>query len=156
MAAAAVWTIGYQGAGIDAVVGALCRAGIELVIDVRAAPVSRRAGFSKRALAATLQEQGIAYRHLKGLGTPKPGRDAARRGEMALFQRIFTAQMATPAARTDLDLAIDLLARQKGCLLCYEHDPAECHRTIVAEAIAARTGFVVEPLRPLVAAVEGN
>ncbi len=154
--AAVVWTIGYQGAGFDQVVDALRRAGIELVIDVREAPVSRRPGFSKRALAATLDEHGIAYRHLKALGTPKPGRDAARRGEMALFRRIFAAQMATPAARADLDLAVDLLARHKVCLFCYEHDPAECHRTIVAQAISERTGYVVEPLRPLVAAVDRN
>ncbi len=153
---AVVWTIGYQGAAIDVFVGALRRAGIELVIDVREAPVSRRPGFAKRALAASLEDHGIAYRHLRALGTPKPGRDAARRGEMARFHQIFAAQMATPAARADLDLAIDLLAGQKGCLLCYEHDPADCHRTIVAQAIAERTGSAIAPLRPLAQAVDGN
>ncbi len=75
---------------------------------------------------------------------------------MALFHQIFTAQMATPEARADLDLAIDLLARQKGCLLCYEHDPADCHRTIVAQAIAARCGSAITPLRPLALAADGS
>ena len=144
-----VWTIGYQGAGLDDVVAALRRAGVDLVLDVRDVPVSRRPGLSKTGLAAALVDHGIAYRHLKGLGNPKAGRDAAHRGDKALFRRIFVAHLATPAAQAALNQAIDLIGRANACLLCYERDPADCHRTIVARAITENTGFDVEALQAL-------
>lgn len=129
-------TIGYEGASAVA------------LLDVREAPVSRKPGFSKRAIEAMLAAAGIGYRHLRDLGTPKPGRDAARAGDIDTFRRIFDAQLASPAGRAALDEAA-VLARDGGvCLLCYERDPERCHRSIVAEAIAARTGLAVRHLVP--------
>ena len=64
-------TIGYEKATLDDVIGRLQAAGVELLIDVRAVAASRRAGFSKTLLAATLQAHGIDYLHLRALGTPK-------------------------------------------------------------------------------------
>ena len=69
----AICTIGYEGGTVAAFIRALKDAGVELVLDIRAAPVSRKKGFSKNQLAAHLTEAGIGYRHLRGLGTPKPG-----------------------------------------------------------------------------------
>jgi len=68
-------TIGYEGCTIDNVLAALREARVGLLIDVRAVPQSRKPGFSKRQLAAGLDEKGIDYLHLQGLGTPKPGRE---------------------------------------------------------------------------------
>jgi hypothetical protein len=76
----AICTIGYDGGTIDAFIRTLRRAGIALVLDIRAAPVSRKKGFLKNQLAAHLLEAGIGYRHLRGLGVPKRGRDAAGGG----------------------------------------------------------------------------
>jgi len=82
-----LFTIGYEHATASAVLDEIARAGVGVVIDVRAIAASRRPGFSKRQFAAALDERGIGYLHLRGLGTPKEGRLAARAGDVAtLFQ----------------------------------------------------------------------
>jgi uncharacterized protein (DUF488 family) len=136
----AICTIGYEGGTIDAFLRALREAGVELVLDIRAAPVSRKKGFSKNQLAAHLAEAGIGYRHLRGLGTPKRGRDAARGGDLGKFERIFLEHMEEPEALLDLGEAIALAESQPVCLLCLERDPEHCHRMIVANRMVEQTG----------------
>ena len=102
----AICTIGYEGGTVDAFLRTLREAGVELVLDIRAAPVSRKKGFSKNQLAAHLAEAGIGYRHLRGLGTPKRGREAARGGDLESFERIFREHMEEPEALLDLGEAI--------------------------------------------------
>jgi uncharacterized protein (DUF488 family) len=67
-------TIGYEAATLPEVIGRLRAAGVAIVLDMRAVAASRRAGFSKSMLRASLAEDGIGYEHLRALGTPKPGR----------------------------------------------------------------------------------
>ena len=141
-------TIGYQGCVQASVVAALRVAGATMLLDVRAVPQSRKAGFSKRLLGETLEAAGIRYVHLRGLGTPKAGRDAVRHGDIGTMHRIFTEHMGSDAAKTDLANAVSLAAGQRACLLCFERDHLECHRTIVAGLIAEKTGL---PVRHLVA-----
>jgi uncharacterized protein (DUF488 family) len=133
-----LFTIGYEGAAVRGLLDALRDAGVEHLIDVRALPLSRKPGFSKRALQASLEEAGLRYTHLQPLGTPKPGRDAARKRDLAGLTRIYAAHLATPPAQLALAQAADLAGRSRCCLLCFEADPACCHRTIVGEAIGAR------------------
>jgi uncharacterized protein (DUF488 family) len=133
-------TIGYEGCTIDQVLSALRDAGVELLIDVRAVPQSRKPGFSKRQLAAGLDEQGIRYVHLQGLGTPKPGRDAARAGHPERMETIFRAHMEGDRPLAELAQATALARSARACLLCFEHDPLMCHRRLVAEMITAETG----------------
>src|SRR3954462_14128293 len=125
-------TIGYERATQPAVIDRLKAAGVEVVVDVRAVASSRRAGFSKTLLSASLNEAGIGYVHLRQLGTPKPGRIAARKGRVAEMTAIFEDHMAEPAAQLELAKATDLVREKKVALLCYEADAAGCHRTIVA------------------------
>jgi uncharacterized protein (DUF488 family) len=139
-------TIGYQTATQDEVIGRLKAAGAELVIDVRAVASSRRAGFSKSLLAGSLAEAGIDYLHLRGLGTPKPGREAARAGRPLEMRAIFEAHLEEPQAQMELMQAIDLAGARPCALLCFEDDPAQCHRRIVAERIARATGLEVVDL----------
>lgn len=136
-------TIGYEGSTLPAVLDALTAASVAVLIDVRALPQSRKPGFSKRQLAAALDERGLRYLHLRDLGTPKPGRDAARRGDVATMHRVFAAQMATEGAQAALAEATAVAHSARACLLCFEHDHAHCHRTIVADAIAAATGQAI-------------
>jgi uncharacterized protein (DUF488 family) len=136
-------TIGYEKAPLPDVIGRLHDAGIELLIDVRAVAASRRAGFSKTLLGGSLREAGIDYLHLRDLGTPKAGRQAARAGRIGEMQAIFEEQLATAAAVGALEAAIEQSLGRKACLLCYEADPNCCHRLVVAERIAARTGAPV-------------
>lgn len=77
-----IFTIGYEGATQDQFIATLQQAGVVQVIDVRAVPLSRKPGFSKNVLAAGLKAAGIAYVHLKALGTPPEGREAARKGNL--------------------------------------------------------------------------
>ena len=133
-------TTGYESETQPDVISRLKAAGIELVIDVRAVASSRRAGFSKTLLAGSLREAGIDYLHLRDLGTPKAGRQAARAGRFAEMQAIFSDHMQEPQAQLALVQATEATVARRSCLLCYEHDPAHCHRTIVAGLIAERTG----------------
>src|ERR1700757_5365340 len=94
-----LFTIGYEQTPQKAVLDELERAGVKLLVDVRAVPSSRRPGFSKNQLAAGLDERGIAYIHLKALGTPKEGRLAARSGDYATLQKIFDKHLKTPQAK---------------------------------------------------------
>jgi len=136
-------TIGYENATLDQVIERLRDAGVQLVIDVRAVAASRRAGFSKTILGASLNAAGIGYRHLRGLGTPKPGRDAARKGRTGEMRAIFEAHLEEPQAVLELAEACDLAAQQPSALLCYEADASRCHRAIVADLIRQRIGCPV-------------
>jgi uncharacterized protein (DUF488 family) len=133
-------TIGYEGCTIDAVVGALGDAKVGLLIDVRAVAQSRKPGFSKRQLAAALDQAGIGYVHLQGLGTPKPGRDAVRAGHPERMEVIFRAHMTADRAQAELAQAKALARQRSACLLCFERDHNTCHRRMVAEMIIAETG----------------
>src|SRR3974390_878595 len=97
-----LFTIGYEQTPSKAVLDELEGAGVKLLVDVRAVTSSRRPGFSKRQLAAGLDGRGIAYLHLRGLGTPKEGRLAARAGKLDDLFRIYEAHLATPNAQAEL------------------------------------------------------
>jgi uncharacterized protein (DUF488 family) len=153
---AELWTVGYAQATPTTLVEALARAGVELVVDVRAVPASRRPGFAKGTLSATLEAAGIGYRHLKGLGTPAAGREAARAGRIAAFERIFREHLAGLEAEAELaELEQLVRAGRRVCLLCLEADPAHCHRSLVAEALGARLDLEVHHLRPAAIAADG-
>jgi len=139
-------TIGYESATQDEVIARLLAAGVEVLIDVRAVAASRRAGFSKHVLAASLEAAGIDYVHLRQLGTPKPGRDAARAGRIAEMHAIFETQLAEPAAQLELAQAAEIARDRNAALLCYEADAHRCHREIVAERLCARLGCTIENL----------
>ncbi|WP_010543515.1 DUF488 family protein [Sphingomonas elodea] len=132
-----IFTIGYEGATMAEFLAALTRAGVERVIDVRALPNSRRPGFSKNMLAASLAEAGIDYVHLKQLGTPKRGRDAAKRGDVATLREVYEVQLALPEAQAQAAAMRVLAAEKPSALLCYERDPCHCHRTLLLAAKGA-------------------
>jgi uncharacterized protein (DUF488 family) len=144
-----VATVGYQAATVDSFLRALQAAGVALLVDVRAVASSRRPGFSKSSLAANLAAVGIGYVHLRGLGTPAAGRAAARAGRHARMRSIFREHLRTLEAQAELDELRELAsAGRRVCLLCFEADPQHCHRTLVAEALAARMPIEVLELRP--------
>src|ERR1700719_3880891 len=142
-----LFTIGYEQTPPKAVLDELEHAGVKLLVDVRAVASSRRPGFSKSQLAAGLDEPGVAYLNLRGLGTPKEGREAARGGKFALLHRIYAAHLKTPQAREQLD-ELSALVKKSGpvCILCYERDHSHCHRQWIAEVIEERDGVKVENL----------
>ncbi len=142
-------TIGYEQATVPDVVGRLKAANVEVVIDVRAVASSRRPGFAKTRLAANLEAAGIGYLHLRALGTPADGRAAARAGRHAEMRAIFREQLETDAARADLAHVAALVRDgRRLCLLCFEADPAHCHRALVADALRALVPVEIVHLRP--------
>jgi uncharacterized protein (DUF488 family) len=141
------FTIGYEQTPAKSVLDELEHAGVKLLVDVRAVASSRRPGFSKSQLAAGLDARGISYLHLRGLGTPKEGRLAARSGKFEVLQRIYAAHLKTLQAREELDELSALVKRSDPiCILCYERDHAHCHRRWIAEIIEDRDGVKVENL----------
>ncbi len=142
-------TIGYQVATVESFRQALARGGIELLVDVRAVASSRRPGFAKTRLRGNVEEIGIEYMHVRALGTPADGRAAARAGQHGEMQRIFLEQLATPEAQAALEDLIQLIrSGRRLCLLCFEADPAHCHRNIVAAALAERLPLRITHLVP--------
>jgi uncharacterized protein (DUF488 family) len=136
----AMFTAGYEGRVQDDLFEVLIAAGARVLLDVRAVPMSRKPGFSKRILAASAEARGLRYVHIQPLGTPKAGRLAARAGHAAEMERIFAAHMATDAAQAGLAQARTEAMAAPVCLLCFERDVHMCHRRIVAELIATATG----------------
>ena len=122
---------------------------MKLLIDTRAVAASRKPGFSKRQLAASLDEHGIAYLHLQKLGTPAEGRQAARAGDLKTLWRIYAKHLKTPQAIEAMDELLALVKSGKSiCLLCYERDPGHCHRSRIAEFVHAHTKARVTDLIP--------
>jgi uncharacterized protein (DUF488 family) len=130
-----IFTIGYEGATVPEFLAALAKAGVEQVIDVRQLPLSRRPGFSKSPLAAELAGVGIGYVHLKALGTPKPGRDAAKKGDRATLEKVYAGQLELPEAQAEGAKMLSLAEEKPSALLCFERDPGVCHRTLLMAAV---------------------
>ena len=130
-----IFTIGYENATVDEFLAALQEAGVERVIDIRAVPNSRRPGFSKTPLRNALAETDIDYVHLRALGTPADGRAAARAGRQADLERIYANQLELPEAIAQSSQMVDLAGEKPSALLCYERDPAGCHRTLLLSAV---------------------
>lgn len=143
MNAPVLFTIGYEKQGPDEFVGKLRQNGIELLIDIREAPVSRKPGFSKNALRERLEKEGIGYLHLRELGTPralreqwkKPGPD----GDPEFFRREYENHLST---KLDIlrGLSENEIPEKRCCLMCYEKDPSLCHRSVVAQKLKELLG----------------
>jgi uncharacterized protein (DUF488 family) len=130
-----LYTIGYEGADIDHFVATLQAVGVRLLADVRALPLSRKKGFSKRKLRDRIEQEGIQYVHLRALGDPKPGRDAARAGRLDQFRKIYSTHLAQVVAQNSLRELATLAKKQATCLMCFERDPTDCHRLIIASEL---------------------
>lgn len=139
-------TIGYEGATADEVFAALAQAGVRTLIDVRYRPSSRKPGLSKAGLAEQCEQRGIAYVHERELGTPPEMLDHVQSG--AGYDRETTEQYrAFLMTKTDaLAAASEYVRTGRACLLCYEADATNCHRSVVAEELARLTGSAVRHL----------
>lgn len=130
-----IYTIGYEGTTQADLVAALRDAGVTLLADIRAVPLSRRPGFSKNILANGLREAGIDYVGLKALGTPPEGREAARRGDHATLRRVYAGQLDLPEAIVQGAQLREMAAERPTALLCFERAPEGCHRSLLIEAV---------------------
>lgn len=139
-----VYTIGYEGTDIDRLIETLRAVDIRVLADVRAIALSRKKGFSKKALKSRLEAEGIEYQHFVDLGDPKPGREAARAGRYDVFRSIYAEHLATSQAKDALSVLSTLTSREATCLLCFERDPSVCHRSIVAARLKKQGRIVFD------------
>jgi uncharacterized protein (DUF488 family) len=146
---APLFTVGYEQANPAAVLGELKRAKIELLVDTRAVAASRRPGFSKRQLAAALDDEGIGYMHLQKLGTPAEGRAAARSGDTDTLWRIYDKHIKGADAQNELRELITMIkSRKRIALLCYCRDPKNCHRSRIVANVKKKASVKVTDLIP--------
>jgi uncharacterized protein (DUF488 family) len=131
-----LFTIGYEDHPTpESLLVTLRAAGVERLVDVRELPNSRRKGFSKKALAAVLEDGGVAYEHARALGNPH--RDLYRAGRFAEGEAAYRAHLKAPEGQETL-AQLESTLDTPTCLLCLEASPQHCHRTIVAEALRSR------------------
>jgi len=141
-----VFTIGYEGLDLDGFMSLLSSHGVDTVVDVREMPLSRKPGFSKKALASALNLSGVEYVHMVRLGCPKPVRDDYRDdGDWDRYTVRFLEHLKTQRAAV-AELA-DMVESSTCALLCYEADSNFCHRSFVASAVSRRSGARVEHIR---------
>lgn len=133
-----LYTIGYEGMELHSFIGTLKAYEVDLLLDVRDFPSSRKRGFSKTPLREALEGEGIAYRHEKLLGTPKPIRDKVKQdGDHKAFFKSFKRHLDKQ------EPLLEQLAKElKGnvALMCWEHDANYCHRMPVSKRLEALTG----------------
>jgi uncharacterized protein (DUF488 family) len=142
-----LYTIGYEGATTAEFLAGLKRAGVAVLLDIRAIAWSRKPGFSAEPLRRLMEENGIAYRQIEALGNPQK-RDGKPDGDTRSYEEMYEAHLNTEAARDALTLAARIAREAPACLLCFERNPDECHRRLTAPHIAAITGQRIEHLFP--------
>lgn len=128
-------TIGYERADLEDFVATLTLSGIDILVDIRDRAQSRRPGFSKSSLSKALADAGIGYMHLRELGDPKEGREAARSGDFKRFREIYGQVILSDVAQRALADLEALAVEQSICLMCFERDQQNCHRKIVADSL---------------------
>ncbi len=139
-----IYTIGYEGSNAGDFVATLKLVGIETLVDVRALPISRKPGFSKRSLSDILVIGGVRYVHVPALGDPKPGRDAARAGDLLTFRKVFGRHLGLAEPRAALVELAQLATESTVCLLCFERDHACCHRGMIADVLRESGNFQIK------------
>ncbi len=144
-----LYTVGYAGHTSDSLVELLTANDVRVVTDVRANPVSRKKGFSKRQLAATLESAGIEYRSLPALGIPSSDRKAVTGGAEGWSQLLadYSASLEPGSGRADAasELA-DACLGTATAIMCMETDLDHCHRKPLAERVSAISGLAIEHL----------
>lgn len=131
----AIYTAGYESREINEFIARLKKHGISMVIDVREVPASRKPGFSKTALSEHLQSAKIKYLHVKELGSPKTLREKLK--EDKNYDHFFTEYGKYLKTKVDIvrNLYRDVISHELSCIMCFEREPSQCHRKVVADKI---------------------
>lgn len=140
----AAYTAGYEGKSVDAFFNHLLKNGIRLIIDVRANPVSRRYGFSKRQFSEIAKRLGLDYRHMPELGIPSKYR--VDLSDYDSYQRLMKKyeQEMIPKLGDEIDEVGKLIKETSAVLVCVEKDVRCCHRSRLADAVSRKTGLEVK------------
>jgi uncharacterized protein (DUF488 family) len=141
-----VFTVGYEGMSIDQFTSLLSQHGIQTIVDVRELPLSRKRGFSKKALSSFLALSGVGYVHLPSLGCPKTVRDRYKAdGDWSRYTTGFSRHLQDQA--TAIAGLAELVGASNCALMCYEADFNYCHRSMVANALRESHNVEVSHLK---------
>jgi uncharacterized protein YeaO (DUF488 family)/antitoxin component of MazEF toxin-antitoxin module len=141
-----VYTIGYEGYAIENFIKKLKDSNIQQLIDVREIALSRKNGFSKSILASELKKNGIIYKHLPELGSPKDIRHQLHQNwEYEKFFNEYQKHIHDEDVMQNISIIEGLAKRRKTILMCFEKDFKKCHRSIIAEELK-RKGWKVNHL----------
>jgi uncharacterized protein (DUF488 family) len=134
-----VYTLGYEGMNIEVFIGILKINHINVLIDVRDFPYSRKPGFSQPSLKSASETEGIQYLHMKALGAPKPIRDEYKKdSDWSRYTTSYKRHLRH--TKSDLDQVLKLALQKNVCLVCFEADANRCHRSFVAAELAKLSG----------------
>jgi len=146
---AVLYSIGHGARDPDSFVALLKDAGIERLVDVRAVPRSRRhPQFGYGPLGARLQAEGLGYTWAgRALGGLRRAGDANRHGGLRepAF-RAYAEHMEGAAFRAAAGALARLADSERVCMMCAERDPAQCHRSLIADWLLAHGHRVVHLL----------
>jgi uncharacterized protein (DUF488 family) len=131
-------SVGYEGRSVDELVSELIANHVDILVDVRLTPLSRKRGLSKRLLSAALAEVGIAYVHHGALGNPRDNRSGFRSGDHKSVARFRDDVLASDDAERAISDVVEMLEGAVVALLCFEREHTSCHRHLVAEHLGAR------------------
>lgn len=148
-----IYTIGHSTRTAEELVALLREHGVQLLVDVRRFPGSRRhPQFGRDALAATLSDAGIAYRHEEAMGGRRasdpsggPSPNTAWRHEAF---RAYADYMPTPPFQAALRRLMADGARRRTVIMCAEAVPWRCHRRLITDALLARGVPVLDIIGP--------
>ena len=142
-ASPAVYTAGYEGKSVDAFFNHLLKLGIDVLIDVRANPISRKYGFSGARLGQFCDSLGIEYRHVPSLGVPSSARTGL--SSFGSYQRLLNRYERSILSQrcAEVEDLGQVMCRRPSVLVCVEKDVQCCHRGRLADAVADTTGLEV-------------
>lgn len=132
----AVYTLGYEGLSVDLFFNHLLEQGIKLIVDVRAKPISRRYGFSKRQICEIGRKLGLDYCHLPNLGIP--GKLRVNLNSFDDYQRLLKhyERKMLPNLKNEVKELANLMQETVSVLVCVEKDIRCCHRSRLADAVS--------------------
>lgn len=134
VASGRIYSVGYEGLTLPALVERLVQSKVTVLFDVRLNAVSRRKGFAKKALAAGLAEAGIDYVHEPLLGNPPENRYSFRSGDGSEGRRLMRAQLEN-GSRAAVEALAARAAGDRVAVLCVERDRHSCHREVVTDMV---------------------
>jgi uncharacterized protein (DUF488 family) len=132
---AGVFTIGYEGRIADGFIKDLVGSGVQILVDVREIPISRKPGFSKSALSELARKAGIEYLHIRALGSPRRSRRKLKEsGDFEAFVREY-ADHLRDNGRHLVELLELIGTGRRTAIMCFERDHTQCHRSLLVGAL---------------------
>lgn len=129
-----LYTIGYEGRKIDEFIDNLKCSQVNMLIDVRELPLSRKKGFSKNKLKDKLEKEGLKYVHMRGLGSPKELRTKLVKDKnYSLFFQSFSNYLDSKSEY--LNELAKYVNNSICCLMCFERHAEKCHRSVIADKL---------------------